>query len=73
MANKAGHRRFGNIRRAAVRPVPDPLSRAGRPDRTGPETYERKGDADRALVADRGADQHAVSGPILSAAKVKLG
>ncbi len=31
MANKDGHRRFGSIRTAAVRPVPDPLSGPGRP------------------------------------------
>lgn len=50
MANKDGHRRFGNVRkresgRYQIRyPAPD-----GRM-RTGSETYERKGDADRALV-----------------------
>jgi integrase len=50
MANKGGHRRFGNVRklpsgRYQVR-YPGPDGRI----RTGPETYERKGDADRALV-----------------------
>lgn len=50
MANKDGHRRFGNVRRLPsgryqIR-FPGPDGRI----RTGPETYERKGDADRALV-----------------------
>ena len=50
MANKGGHRRFGNVRRLPsgryqIR-FPGPDGRI----RTGPETYERKGDADRALV-----------------------
>ena len=50
MANKDGHRRFGNVRRLPsgryqIR-YPGPDGRI----RTGPETYERKGDADRALV-----------------------
>ena len=50
MANKDGHRRFGNVRmlpsgRYQIR-YPGPDGRI----RTGPETYERKGDADRALV-----------------------
>jgi integrase len=50
MANKDGHRRFGNVRkresgRYQIRyPGPDGLMR------TGPETYTRKTDADRALV-----------------------
>jgi integrase len=50
MANKDGHRRFGNVRkresgRYQIRyPGPDGQMR------TGPETYERKSDADRALV-----------------------
>jgi integrase len=50
MANKDGHRRFGNLRklpsgRYQIR-YPGPDGRI----RTGPETFERKGDADRALV-----------------------
>lgn len=50
MANKDGHRRFGNIRkresgRYQIR-YPGPDNRM----RTGPETYERKSDAERALV-----------------------
>jgi integrase len=50
MANRDGHRRFGNVRRLPsgryqIR-FPGPDGRI----RTGPETYERKGDADRALV-----------------------
>jgi hypothetical protein len=50
MANQEGHRRFGNIRRREsgrfqIR-YPGPDGRM----RTGPETYERKGDAERALV-----------------------
>lgn len=50
MANREGHRRFGNARklpsgRFQVR-YPGPDGRM----RTGPETYERKGDAERALV-----------------------
>jgi integrase len=50
MANKEGHRRFGNVRRREsgryqIR-YPGPDGRM----RTGPETYERKGDAERALV-----------------------
>jgi integrase len=50
MPNREGHRRFGNVRRRESgryqirHPGPD-----GRM-RTGPETYERKSDADRALV-----------------------
>jgi hypothetical protein len=49
MANKPRHRRFGNIRKRAsgryqIRyPGPDGRMRAG------PETYERKSDAERAL------------------------
>jgi integrase len=50
MANREGHRRFGNVRRLPsgryqIR-YPGPDGRI----RTGPETYERKGDADKALV-----------------------
>ena len=50
MANKEGHRRFGNLRklpsgRLQIR-YPGPDGRI----RTGPETYERKSDAERALV-----------------------
>jgi hypothetical protein len=49
MANKSSHRRFGNIRRLPsgrfqIR-YPGPDGRL----RTGTETYERKGDAERAL------------------------
>src|ERR1700733_6221519 len=50
MANKDGHRRFGNVRkresgRYQIRyPGPDGQMR------TGPETYARKTNADRALV-----------------------
>jgi hypothetical protein len=49
MANKPRHRRFGNIRkresgRYQIR-YPGPDGRM----RTGPETYERKSDAERAL------------------------
>jgi integrase len=54
MANKDGHRRFGNVRklpsgRYQIR-YPGPDGRT----RTGPETYERKGDADKALVIVEG-------------------
>src|SRR5215469_4145676 len=50
MANRDGHRRFGNVRklpsgRFQIR-YPGPDGRT----RTGPETYERKSDADKALV-----------------------
>ena len=50
MANKEGHRRFGSVRRLRsgryqIR-YPGPDGRI----RTGPETYERKSDADKALV-----------------------
>src|ERR1039457_1644304 len=50
MANREGHRRFGNVRkresgRYQIR-YPGPDGRM----RTGPETYERKSDADKALV-----------------------
>ena len=50
MANKDGHRRFGNVRRREsgryqIR-YPGPDGRM----RTGPDTYERKSDADKALV-----------------------
>ena len=50
MANKEGHRRFGNVRR---RESGRYQIRYRGPDgrmRTGPETYERKSDAERALV-----------------------
>ncbi|WP_113699060.1 tyrosine-type recombinase/integrase [Nonomuraea lactucae] len=54
MANKDNHRRFGNIRklpsgRFQIR-YPGPDGRT----RTGEETYERKGDADRALTLIEG-------------------
>ena len=57
MANRDRHRRFGNVRRREsgryqIR-YPGPDGRM----RTGPETYERKSDADRALVHDRSPDQ----------------
>jgi len=50
MANRDGHRRFGNVRRREsgryqIR-YPGPDGRM----RTGPDTYERKSDADKALV-----------------------
>ena len=50
MPNKDGHRRFGNVRklpsgRYQIR-YPGPDGRT----RTGPETYERKSDAEKALV-----------------------
>lgn len=50
MANKDGHRRFGNVRRLPsgrfqIR-YPGPDGRI----RTGPDTYDRKSDADKALV-----------------------
>jgi integrase len=50
VANRDGHRRFGNVRmresgRFQIR-YPGPDGRM----RTGPETYARKGDAERALV-----------------------
>jgi integrase len=50
MANKDSHRRFGNVRRREsgryqIR-YPGPDGRT----RVGPETYERKSDADKALV-----------------------
>jgi hypothetical protein len=50
MANRGGHRRFGNVRkresgRYQIRyPGPDGQIR------TGPETYDRKSDAERALM-----------------------
>ena len=50
MANKEGHRRFGNIRR---RPSGRYQIRYPGPDgrmRTGPETYARSSDADKALT-----------------------
>ena len=50
MANKDGHRRFGNVRRReSGRYQIRYLGPDGRM-RTGPETYERKSDAERALV-----------------------
>lgn len=50
MPNREGHRRFGNIRkresgRFQIR-YPGPDGRM----RTGPDTYERKSDAERALT-----------------------
>lgn len=50
MANKTGHRRFGNVRR-----LPSGRYQIRYPGhdgrmRTGRDTYERKGDAERALV-----------------------
>ena len=50
MANKEGHRGFGNVRKL---PSGRYQIRYLGPDgriRTGPDTYERKGDADKALV-----------------------
>ena len=49
--NKSGHRRFGNVRRLPsgryqVRATP---ARTGGCARYAPDTYERKGDADKAL------------------------
>src|ERR1019366_2102151 len=54
MADREGHRRFGNVRklpsgRYQIR-YPGPDGRL----RTGPETYMRKGDADKALVLIEG-------------------
>jgi len=54
MPNREGHRRFGNVRklpsgRYQIR-YPGPDGRL----RTGPETYVRKGDADKALVLIEG-------------------
>ena len=54
MADREGHRRFGNVRklpsgRYQIR-YPGPDGRL----RTGPETYVRKGDADKALVLIEG-------------------
>jgi hypothetical protein len=50
MPNREGHRRFGNVRRRdSGRYQIRYLGPDGRM-RTGPETYERKSDADRALV-----------------------
>jgi integrase len=54
MANREGHRRFGNVRKL---PSGRYQIRYQGPDgriRTGPETYERKGDADKALVLIEG-------------------
>jgi len=46
MANKEGHRRFGSVRRREWAGT-----RSATPDQTadahGPETYERKSDADK--------------------------
>ena len=50
MPNKEGHRRFGNVRKL---PSGRFQARYRGPDgrmRTGPDTYERKSDAERALV-----------------------
>ena len=50
MANREGRRRFGNVRkRESGRFQIRYLGPDGRM-RTGPETYARKGDAERALV-----------------------
>ena len=68
MANKDGHRRFGNVRKLPSRRY---QIRFPGPDggiRTGPETYERKGDADRALVLTE-ASCGRVSGRTLTAAR----
>ena len=35
MANKDGHRRFGNVRKLPIGPVPDSVSRAGRANADG--------------------------------------
>ena len=50
MAEQAWSPALRQRREAAVWPVPDPLSRAGRADAHRPETYERKSDAEKALV-----------------------
>ena len=69
MANRDGHRRFGNVRRREsgryqIR-YPGPDGRM----RTGPETYERKSDADRALVMIEAQIDRA-SGPTPNAARL---
>lgn len=72
MPNKEGHRRFGNIRRLPsgrfqIRyPGPDGRMRSGR------ETYERKSDADRALVLIE-AQMSAGEWADPDRAKIKLG
>ena len=72
MANKDGRRRFGNVRkresgRYQIR-YPGPDGRM----RTGTETYERRGDADRALVLIE-AQIHAGEWTDPERGKIKLG
>jgi hypothetical protein len=72
VANKDRHRRFGNVRmresgRFQIR-YPGPDGRM----RTGPETYERKGDAERALVLIE-AQMSAGEWTDPERAKIKLG
>jgi integrase len=72
MANRDGHRRFGNVRkresgRYQIR-YPGPDGRM----RTGTETYQRRGDADRALVLIE-AQIHAGEWTDPERGKIKLG
>ena len=67
MANKGGHRRFGNVRRReSGRYQISYLGPDGRM-RTGTETYERKSDAEKALVLIE-AQMTRANGPIPSEA-----
>ena len=72
MPNREGHRRFGNVRKRAVRPVPDPLSGTGRADANGAGYLRAQVRRDRALVLIE-AQIGRASGPTPNAGKVKLG
>jgi hypothetical protein len=50
VANKDGHRRFGNVRKRESGRFQVRYPGSDGRMRTGPETYERKSDAERALV-----------------------
>jgi integrase len=54
MANKDGHRRFGNVRKLPSGRYQIRYPGSDGRIRTGKETYARKGDADRALVVIEG-------------------
>ena len=56
MPNREGHRRFGNVRRRKSGRYQIRYPGSDGRMRTGPETYDRKSDADRALVMLEGQD-----------------
>ena len=72
MANRDGHRRFGNVRKRESGRYQIRYPGLDGRMRTGTETYERRGDADRALVLIE-AQIHAGEWTDPERGKVKLG